>query len=294
MKKHAYMIMAHNELYILEKLVELIDDNRNDIYVHIDKKVIDTSRIKNKLKQLVKYSRLIFADSRSVNWGGASQIRCEISLFKLVLLNQEEYSYCHLISGVDLPIKTQNYIHDFFDKNFGKQFVSFSSGEYVEKSKERWCYYRFLQEFKKRDKKTIISILEGIIVTFQRILGVDRSNKKWEYYIGANWISVQPYVLEYIVNNEKLVKKYFQFTHSCDEVYKQTLIMNSCIKNDIYNITSEGNMRYVDWKRGNPYIFDITNYKEIMDSKMMFARKCSTGTELQKELVDKIYHELST
>ena len=38
MKKHAYLIMAHNNPYILKKLLNLIDDKRNDIYLHIDKK----------------------------------------------------------------------------------------------------------------------------------------------------------------------------------------------------------------------------------------------------------------
>ena len=36
MKKHAYLIMAHNNPYILKKLLNLIDDKRNDIYLHID------------------------------------------------------------------------------------------------------------------------------------------------------------------------------------------------------------------------------------------------------------------
>ena len=37
--KHAYLIMAHNEFDILEKLLLLLDDSRNDIYIHIDLKV---------------------------------------------------------------------------------------------------------------------------------------------------------------------------------------------------------------------------------------------------------------
>lgn len=37
--KHAYLIMAHNEFDILEKQLRLLDDYRNDIYIHIDKKV---------------------------------------------------------------------------------------------------------------------------------------------------------------------------------------------------------------------------------------------------------------
>lgn len=38
MQKHAYMIIAHNEFDLLEILVRLLDDPRNDIYVHIDAK----------------------------------------------------------------------------------------------------------------------------------------------------------------------------------------------------------------------------------------------------------------
>ena len=37
-EKHAYLIMAHNNWKILEKLLILLDDKRNDIYLHIDLK----------------------------------------------------------------------------------------------------------------------------------------------------------------------------------------------------------------------------------------------------------------
>lgn len=37
--KHAYLIMAHHEFEVLGKLVQALDDERNDIYIHFDKKV---------------------------------------------------------------------------------------------------------------------------------------------------------------------------------------------------------------------------------------------------------------
>ena len=37
--RHAYLIMAHNEWELLNTLLSLIDDTRNDIFLHIDKKV---------------------------------------------------------------------------------------------------------------------------------------------------------------------------------------------------------------------------------------------------------------
>ena len=38
MKKHAYLIIAHNNFEQLKNLIHALDDTRNDIYVHIDKK----------------------------------------------------------------------------------------------------------------------------------------------------------------------------------------------------------------------------------------------------------------
>ena len=39
MKRHAFLIIAHNEFGVLQRLVDAIDDPRNDIYIHFDKKV---------------------------------------------------------------------------------------------------------------------------------------------------------------------------------------------------------------------------------------------------------------
>lgn len=38
MGKHAYCIIAHTDRYCLERLLNLLDDARNDIYVLLDKK----------------------------------------------------------------------------------------------------------------------------------------------------------------------------------------------------------------------------------------------------------------
>ena len=36
--KFAYMIMAHNEPYVLDKLIHMLDYPNNDIYIHVDAK----------------------------------------------------------------------------------------------------------------------------------------------------------------------------------------------------------------------------------------------------------------
>ena len=106
MGKHAYLIIAHTNFEQLQKLVNILDDERNDIYIHIDKKSQDfeTSIIK------ACHSQVTFVKRTSVNWGGFSQINCELLLLKKAISSSSGYSRYHLISGMDLPIKSQNYI----------------------------------------------------------------------------------------------------------------------------------------------------------------------------------------
>ena len=35
MHKHAYLILAHEDTLVLRRLLELIDDERNDIFIHL-------------------------------------------------------------------------------------------------------------------------------------------------------------------------------------------------------------------------------------------------------------------
>ena len=44
--KHAYLIIAHSNLKQLQQLLLLLDDPRNDIYIHIDAKSnMDISKV---------------------------------------------------------------------------------------------------------------------------------------------------------------------------------------------------------------------------------------------------------
>lgn len=46
MKKHTYLIMAHNEFEVLKELLLGLDDDRNHIYIHFDKKVKEIPDLK--------------------------------------------------------------------------------------------------------------------------------------------------------------------------------------------------------------------------------------------------------
>ena len=66
--KHAYLILAHGSYALLQRLVSAIDDERNDIFIHIDRKQKDLPHLK------VKRSRLFLLNEErvSVFWGDVS------------------------------------------------------------------------------------------------------------------------------------------------------------------------------------------------------------------------------
>ena len=57
---HAWLIIAHNEFGVLQKLVSMLDDGRSDFYVHIDRKVAALPELH------VEKGRLTFLQKRPV------------------------------------------------------------------------------------------------------------------------------------------------------------------------------------------------------------------------------------
>lgn len=270
--KHAFLIIAHNKFNQLQLLLNLLDDERNDIYVHIDKKVRDLPHLYTKLAELN-----ILKNRIDVRWGDVSQIETELLLFETAL-NNGNYSCFHLISGVDLPIKTNNYIHEFIDKHPNTEFVGFcpTPPPFIE---NKFCKYHFFTKNYKNNNiimhyvyVILRSIIEPIFNLFYKRVSTFELKK------GAQWVSITQNFCKYIVNKKTEIIKRCQNTCCCDEIVLQTLLWNSPYKKNIYNINDEykGCLRLIDWKRGNPYVFgkDFQSDKKMIESSdSLFARK---------------------
>ena len=68
MNRHAYLIMAHHQFDFLKELLSALDDEANDIYLHLDQKAgnLDFSAF----SCVVQISGLYLTKRFSVNWGG--------------------------------------------------------------------------------------------------------------------------------------------------------------------------------------------------------------------------------
>ncbi len=290
--KHAYLIMAHNEPYILERLLKLIDDKRNDIYLHIDKKWRDFDF--EYFKKIVHKSNLYFTDRLDVRWGTYRQIECELLLFEMAH-NNGGYSYYHLLSGIDMPLVNQDVIHDYFDKNNGKEFIcSDYHNKALPDTIDRIKYFHlFVSNMRNNNLiiKVIFKIFHKIFLIFQKIFHVNRLKKvPLTIRKGANWVSVTEVVVDYILSKKKMIRKVFSYSVCADEVFLQTIIYNSDLYDKLIGYKNDDNFaikRYIDWKRGKPYTFKSEDFNDLINSGCFFARKFST--KVDKEIIDKIY-----
>lgn len=293
-KKHAYMIIAHNEFEILEKLLILLDDERNDIYLHIDKKVKDFPF--DYFKEVVKKSNIEFVERKDVRWGAPSQIECELVLLKSAI--KKEYSYYHLISGVDLPLRTQDDMHEFFDRNCGKEFIHFCSDEEAKLIEDRVKNYHFMKYYKSSNKLVGYGVrnFNKILSKAQKVVNFER---KWDENIkicfGAQWFSITHDLAKYVVSKEEWINKSFKYSTCSDELFLQTIVYNSSFYENVY-LKGENNyrscMRYIDWKRGNPYVFRKEDFNELIGSGRLFARKFSSNVD--KDIVTDIFNYLNS
>lgn len=297
MKRHAYLIMAHNQWTMLTKLLSAIDDERNDIYIHIDAKV--RTFPKDQVEGCVCRAKLYWVKRMNTVWGGDSLVLCELRLLEAAAKNSQirKYVYYHLLSGVDYPLRSQDYIHNFFEKNQGTEFINFWTKEKAYSHRNRALKYYFFQNHIGNSKNSekllphIFKYLEWIVACVQRKLNIHR--KFEEVYIGSEWFSITDDLCKYLVKNSKRIYKQFRFTLAGDEIFLQTIVAQSPFAKNvckgIYNATYDACLREMDWVRSrdddsHPHVWTMEDYPRLAASNNLFARKFDY--EMYPEVVD--------
>lgn len=286
--KHAYLIIAHNNFEILKKQLQLLDDPRNDIYIHIDAKVKDFDE--KPFLELIQHAQVEFLPDRlSITWGGYSQIATELLLLERA--TQTRHAYYHLLSGVDMPLKTQDEIHAFFDRNPGREYLDFHEEDNrTKRFIERFSLYHVFQESFGRHQgvaRLALKVVNKILLYLQKLVGVNRVRKEAvTFYKGANWFNITHELAVYVIGQKDFIQRVFARSNCCDEVFLQTVAMMSPYREKVCNDFQ----RFIDWERGRPYVFRNEDYELLMGSDKLFARKFDYHTD--PKIVDRIYQQV--
>lgn len=296
--QHAFLIIAHNNWEQLKKLVQLLDAENHDIYIHIDKKSKDFKA--DKFLEITNKSRIFIYQEYEVFWGGFSQVQVELFLFEKAHVLR--YDYYHLISGADLPLKSNSEIDLFFEDNKGKEFILFDENKLKNDPEisRRARYYHFLQNYRRRFsqkwKNYFFTFLERVSLVFQILFRVNRvKDLDWTIKYGSQWVSITNDLVTEILKNRDKITKVFSCTNCADELFVQTVAYNCGFRDKIYS-SEDGmleNVRFIDWARGqngNPYTFHKSDENILLDNKNLFARKFSET--IDPEIIECIFTKI--
>ena len=265
--KTAFLIISHNEKDMLFKLLECLDDKNNDVFLHIDKK----ASFEGDDFQLQKGRLFILHNRIDARWGDFSLVEIELELIKAALA-RGNYDYLHLISGVDLPVKSLDEIYSDCERNKGREFIGFAQN--VSPDELRWRtqhYFLFSREFK--SKGIFKRAVRHIFCRVQSLAGYKRCSL--EIKKGAQWWSITSDFARYIISKEDYIRKYFNHTYCPDEIVFQTLCWNSPFRDRLYSTDDEfkGCRRYIPWQDGELKSFTEKDFEKMQAADYWFARK---------------------
>jgi len=270
--KHAYLILAHNEPELLSLLVERLDDVRNDIYIHFDRKLSVLPDIKTQHAGLY-----ILKDRVDVRWADVSMLEAEYKLFHAVVDSGSQYSHHHLISGVDLPLKNQDYIHSFFAQHQGKEFVGLHQrpmNSHADRALHYW--HPFTRSFRGSGCVFAIKrILRYLVIQTQVLLGI-RRNATIPFHKGGQWVSITRELIDYLLEQEDRAFTIFSRTFGADEYFVPTLIWDTPFMERLFDATDEsrGAMRCIGWRADGQLIdFTSQDLPALQQTEYLFARK---------------------
>lgn len=284
--RHAYLIMAHGEWEVLSVLLSLIDDARNDIFLHVDSKA-------GPLPALYQPRRAGFflTDRHDVRWGDFSQVEAELCLLRAAR-QHGTYLYYHRLSGVCLPLRSQDFIHDFFARHAGREFVGFFPDTPYNRAdiRRKVSRYYVLMRWNMRCpfvplyKRLPAQVVRHALLRLQDLLHTHRG---WqlEFRKAYNWASLTEAAVDYVLEREPFIRRRFRHISCADELYLGSLLWSSPLRERIYDPedATRGSLRLVDFERatpearrqGQPYTWQDGDAAELLRSDCLFARKFS-------------------
>ncbi|MDR3712090.1 MAG: beta-1,6-N-acetylglucosaminyltransferase [Puia sp.] len=259
----AHLILAHNNPPQLERLVKRLIYENTDIFIHLDAKAD-----KSEFAEIERLPNTFFVANRTkVSWADYNMITATLNGIKEILKTGNDYSHINLLSGADYPLKDPASIQKFLFENPDTTFMRFKHvyNEWQE-SKSRFTLYHF-GDYRLPLKWQAQSLANKLLPERKLPNGL-------EPYGFSQWFTMTPacarYTLEYL-EKHAAVRRFFRMTWAADELFFQTILLNSPLKDTIVN----DHLRYIKFKRAacNPETLTYADKDALINSGKFYARK---------------------
>lgn len=303
--KHAFLVIAHNNWDYLKQVIETLDSDLCDFYIHVNTKVSFPSNID--FSESVRKSKVYFTPRIPIIWGEYGICEASIIALKEAYQNGGGYDYYHLLTGSDIPLYSMRKLDSFFEANVfnnpsGKMKTNYlSAGKPNAKMASRVKYYNsFIGHWRDSNKCTrkIATASNTLLCYIQRFMGIDRFKRAGvELYCGSSWWSITHDFAEYYLSKSEWAEKQFgRATFAADEFVPHTVLMNSKFRDSCYDPPNgiHKNLRLLDFDGGNGYgspkVWTMDDKEILVSSKDLFARKFEKNidNEIIEFILDKI------
>lgn len=261
--KIAILIHAHIYPEQVARLVSRIVHEDIDIYINVDAKV-DIGAFKNQIHNVYFLRNRV-----EVVWGRFSQTQQILNSFEEILSRSDNYSHILFISGQDYLVQPIGRIVEFLSQRTDKSFIDYhllGDDDWSKLMKKRYEYWYFLPKYDIRRNEYIKKLL--IKIGFKRHYPFPKP------YYGSCWFCLTSEVAKYLVNftnSNKRVVRFFEHSGCSDELYIQSVLMNSELKDKL----DKEIYRFFDWSNHgkSPKILIEDDFDAIKVSGAWFARK---------------------
>lgn len=286
--KLLYLIQAHKDPDQLSELVRLLCDEDTAIIINIDNKTDITPFLP--IREIAPERIQFVTKRRNVFWGDISQINATLEMIRVAVEGRLDFDYACFISGQDFPIVSNAGIKAFFKAAHGASFLDINPLPFSRWNFEggigRLKYYWFIRPFGIRFAR--------VIYYLQKAVRISRRLPEQTLFGGSSWWSLAREAVHYIHREGFEGSPYYaryKRTLCTDEVYFQTLLLNSPLKETIIN----DNLRYIDWDTGPewPKLLDESDFGRIAGSGKLYARKLNGAGNKLAPLLKQHHVQLS-
>lgn len=263
-KRHAFLIIAHNEFEVLQRLIDALDDPGNDIYVHIDARVKRMPKLKSECSRL-----FVLSNRMKVAWGKELQPECEMLLMEAAQNSGIPYAFYHIISGTHYPLVSVEALHGFFMPHIGKSVLQ--PMKYNEEEKlMRFGRYHYFMTYYISNKKILNKVYRFLwkaCIFLQKKLDIVRDYSHC-HGKASNWVSLSQEAVKTILADRELVRKRFARTYCSDEWF-----VPSVLGEHLLPVIYTDKLLFQEWVHSNPRTLIETDYMLLSESGCLFGRK---------------------
>ena len=272
----AYIVLAHQYPDQLVRLIHRLNTETASFFVHIDRKT-DSSLYQRVVSEVGSLPNVYFLKRYRCYWGEWGHVSATLEGIKAILQSGTLFDYVILLTGQCYPLKANHEIETFLEAHSGSSCMeSFPLPPSWLVRIDKW-YIRFLS------KKIILPNARLNFPVKRKFL------RGFEPFGGsAYWCLSKDCVLylDRFIRHNSHVLNFFRFSLTPDELFFQTILLNSPLKHTIVN----DNGWYISWlpEAANPTLLGRADFEALMASSKLFARKFDTTRDA--EILDKLDH----